>query len=67
MIMLMCLLLQFPTHHTLLLPDYSSTHVTNIVHAVLGQFCFNQHLSQLSSEDLVYSFIRSRFKPKFDH
>ena len=39
MIMLMLMLLQFPTHHTLLLPDYSSTHVTNIVHAVLGQLC----------------------------
>ena len=47
--MLMCMLLQFPAHHTLLLPDYSSTHVTNIVHAVLGQFCLNQHFLQLSS------------------
>jgi len=31
-----CHVLQFPTQHTLLLPDYTSADVTNIVHAVLG-------------------------------
>ena len=31
-----CHILQYPTHHTLILPDYSSTDVTNIVHTVLG-------------------------------
>jgi len=31
-----CHVLQFPTQHTLLLPDYTSADVTSIVHAVLG-------------------------------
>ena len=32
-----CHVLQFPAHHTLLLPDYTSSDVTNIVHTILGR------------------------------
>ena len=33
-----CNILQYPTHHTLLLPDYTSSDITNIVHTVLGNY-----------------------------
>ena len=50
-----CQVLQYPTHHTLLLPDYTSVDLINTVHSLLGNI--------ITSPDTLISelFSRSRF------
>merc|ERR1719282_947640 len=43
----------FPAHHTLLLPDYSSSDITNIVHAVLGLSIDLSLSKTFESEELI--------------